>query len=191
MKKLFIFVLTLCVIAPVAAAAAGTDEKGIEAIEMPSCLQRGAEFAPLDAELYLEVVSEVDGLAQFLRENGDLVSADKVNAWLIMNKKYFTNGNLIQLKKTLEGLDYSTFQQMENVEYIDPTVSLIVSVLGGGLGVDRFLIGDIGLGVGKLLTCGGLGIWWLIDIFNIQKATKKKNYKEFNQNLVLIGDAGR
>jgi TM2 domain-containing membrane protein YozV len=45
----------------------------------------------------------------------------------------------------------------------------------GSLGVDRFYLGDIGLGVGKLLTCGGAYIWWLIDIFLIQDATKKKN----------------
>lgn len=57
----------------------------------------------------------------------------------------------------------------------DPTISLILSVLVGSLGVDRFYIGDVGLGVGKLLTCGGAYVWWLIDIFMIQDATKRKN----------------
>ena len=47
----------------------------------------------------------------------------------------------------------------------DPTTSLIVSLLAGSLGVDRFLIGDIGLGIAKLLTCGGFGIWIIIDWF--------------------------
>ena len=42
--------------------------------------------------------------------------------------------------------------------------------------IDALLdIGDVGLGVGKLLTCGGAYIWWLIDIFMISDATKRKN----------------
>ena len=46
----------------------------------------------------------------------------------------------------------------------DWTTLLILSVLLGGLGVDRFYAGHIGLGVLKLLTLGGCGIWSLIDI---------------------------
>lgn len=34
----------------------------------------------------------------------------------------------------------------------------------GGLGVDRFMRGQVGLGVLKLLTCGGCGVWALIDL---------------------------
>lgn len=47
------------------------------------------------------------------------------------------------------------------------TTTLILSILLGELGIDRFYLGYTGLGILKLITGGGLGIWWLIDIFLI------------------------
>ena len=49
----------------------------------------------------------------------------------------------------------------------DKTVALILSILCGGLGVDRFYLGYTGIGVLKLLTGGCFGILWIIDIVNI------------------------
>ena len=34
-------------------------------------------------------------------------------------------------------------------------------------GLDRMYAGQIGMGIGKLLTLGGLGIWFLIDAFRV------------------------
>ena len=42
-------------------------------------------------------------------------------------------------------------------------VAVILSWLLGGLGIDRFYLGYTGLGVLKLLTLGGCGVWALID----------------------------
>lgn len=52
------------------------------------------------------------------------------------------------------------------------TVTLVISILFGSLGIDRFMMGHVGLGILKLITGGGLGIWWLIDVIMI--ATKKE-----------------
>lgn len=50
-------------------------------------------------------------------------------------------------------------------------VALLLAIFTGSLGIDRFYLGYTGLGVVKLLTCGGMGIWQLIDLILI--ITKK------------------
>lgn len=56
------------------------------------------------------------------------------------------------------------------------TVALVLSIFLGELGIDRFYMGYIGLGILKLITCGGFGIWWLIDLIMI--ATGKLTCKD-------------
>lgn len=49
----------------------------------------------------------------------------------------------------------------------DWMVALILSLFLGGLGIDRFYLGYTGLGILKLITCGGCGVWSIIDLIMI------------------------
>ncbi len=53
-------------------------------------------------------------------------------------------------------------------------VAVILSILFGWFGIDRFYVNHIGLGFLKLITFGGWGVWWIIDI--ILFSTRKVNY---------------
>jgi TM2 domain-containing membrane protein YozV len=53
------------------------------------------------------------------------------------------------------------------------TTSLLLSFFLGCLGVDRFYLGYTGLGVAKLLTLGGCGVWALVDFIMIATGKMK------------------
>ena len=53
---------------------------------------------------------------------------------------------------------------MTSVGVVRDLIVFLLSIFLGILGIDRFVNGNIGLGIAKLLTMGGLGIWWVIDV---------------------------
>ncbi len=57
------------------------------------------------------------------------------------------------------------------------TLTLVMSIVFGQLGVDRFIMGHVGLGILKLITFGGFGIWWIIDVILIATKYKFSNIK--------------
>lgn len=61
-------------------------------------------------------------------------------------------------------------------------VALLLSIFVGSLGVDRFYMGLIGTGILKLLTFGGCGIWWLIDLILIATNSLKDGEGKFLQD---------
>ena len=106
------------------------------------------------------------------------MDAQKVDMFIMANGKFFESHQIMQIRERLLAADDSKWVAIQSLSLKDPQTSLILSILGGQLGIDRFVIGDTGLGVGKLLTCGGLGIWAIVDWFMIQGATREKNFEK-------------
>lgn len=80
----------------------------------------------------------------------------------------------------------------------DPTIMLVISIFLGGLGIDRFIIGDVALGAGKLVLwiagwflCFVTWIvsipWWVVDLFLIMGATRKYNAQKVLERLAMLG----
>ena len=108
------------------------------------------------------------------------------NMLLVNAAKYFPEVNMPSIREALEHMEPQKANMILAQDYKDPTIALIISAIIGAYGIDRFYIGDIGLGVGKLITGGGCGIWALIDLFLIMGATKEKNYQKFIQNVNFL-----
>ncbi len=101
----------------------------------------------------------------------------KVDMFMMMNNKYLPESQILFIRERLLAADESKEGLLHAIQFKDPIITLVLSLLTGQLGIDRFFIGDTGLGIGKLITCGGLGIWTIIDWFLIMNATREKNFE--------------
>ena len=107
----------------------------------------------------------------------------KIDMFIMTNQKYFPAEKVMYLKDKLRTMDEDKFSLVSTIELKDPTTILLVSIFLGTLGIDRFMIGDTGMGILKLLTCGLCGILTIVDWFSISKKTKDLN---FNNVMALI-----
>jgi hypothetical protein len=110
------------------------------------------------------------------------------DSFLSANTANFPSEQLPSLRQRLSQLDDSQANQVIAAANIkNPTTALILSIFLGTLGVDRFYIGHIGLGVAKLLLAWlTFGIWTIVDWFLIINATKKANLVAINNALATM-----
>ena len=106
------------------------------------------------------------------------MDAQKVDMFIMTNGKYFPEEVLPMIHDRLTSLDDSKWVQLSMLQFKSALTAIVLSVLVGYLGIDRFYLGHVGLGIAKLITCGGLGIWTIVDWFLIMEAAKSENYKK-------------
>ncbi len=101
----------------------------------------------------------------------------KVQQLLMQYKELIPGDKLNYLKGALEKASDDAYNSVLMAKTYNKTTTLLLSIFLGGLGVDRFYIGDTGIGVAKLLL-GWLtfGIWPLVDIFCTYKKAQEKTF---------------
>lgn len=99
----------------------------------------------------------------------------KVDMFIMNNREKLPELQIPILREKLLALDDNKWMVVSTIQFKDPMISLVISLFLGVYGIDRFYLGQAGLGIGKLLTCGGCGIWAIIDWFKVSGMTKEYN----------------
>lgn len=100
----------------------------------------------------------------------------KIDMFIMTNQKYFPPEKIIYLKDRLKTISQEKFDLLSTIDFKEPTTILLISIFLGTLGIDRFMIGDVGIGILKLLTVGLCGILTIIDWVTITKKVKELNF---------------
>ena len=107
----------------------------------------------------------------------DRFNPDFVQQYIMANAKFFPEDSINELKARLSKLSQNQFNAIQGIQLKDPMIMLLLSLFLGSWGIDRFLLKEIGLGIIKLLTAGGCGIWTIVDWFLVMNRTREFNYK--------------
>lgn len=101
------------------------------------------------------------------------------DAYFMANMKYFPADKAVYLKEKLRTMDNEKILLLSSIKLKSPNVMLLVSLFLGCFGIDRFLLGNVGMGLLKLFTAGGFfGILTIIDWFLIRKKTREANFNK-------------
>lgn len=111
------------------------------------------------------------------------VDPQKVEMYILSNRQYFPSEKLVYLKNKMMEMDENKFEMISTIDLKSPQTIILISIFLGALGVDRFMIGDIGMGILKLLTGGLCAILWFFDLFTISDRVKKINFENV---LILV-----
>lgn len=107
----------------------------------------------------------------------DTLSPDKADMLLMNFKSFIPEEKVPAFRYALGKASAGCYTALSMVPLKNPMTVLLFSIFLGGFGVDRFYIGDTGMGVAKLLVGGlTLGIWPLVDIFMCYKKAKEQNF---------------
>lgn len=93
------------------------------------------------------------------------MEAAKVNLFICSHREFFPIREIPTIKILLSAASEDKWDELSCVTFKNPMTALMLSIFGGLIGVDRIYIGDYFWGIVKTITCGGLIIWSVIDIF--------------------------
>lgn len=103
------------------------------------------------------------------------MNKDWISYFLAHNSGCFDDFHLSRIAEGLEMVPDEKAPLVLGADFKKPLHMLLVSLAGGAMGIDRFVLGQTGVGIAKLLTCGGMGIWTIVDFFLIMGETRAYN----------------
>ena len=102
-----------------------------------------------------------------------------------MDKRAYDR-EIIEMAASLTPQERHKFIEITENELQNPVELFGWNMWLGWLGIDRFIVGDIVLGVLKLITLGGLGIWQIVDCFLIGNRTRDKNIEKAREIYTFV-----
>lgn len=113
---------------------------------------------------------------------------DRADQLFFQFKESVPSDRTAMLADMLHRADDRCYGELCATSMHNPLIIVLISVFLGGLGVDRFMLGDIGMGVAKLLLGWlTLGIWPLIDIYFCYKRALDLNMQKISDAIARYG----
>ena len=97
-----------------------------------------------------------------------------------------TTAELLAMQQGLTDQQKLIFTSHFNAVRKDRTTALVLAVVLGKFGADRFYLGDVAMGALKALTLGGCLIWWIIDWFTVLDRADEYNRRKAQEVLLAV-----
>ncbi|MGM9872932.1 MAG: TM2 domain-containing protein [Muribaculaceae bacterium] len=108
---------------------------------------------------------------------------EHVNQFIALHGSKFAPEVLPSVKRKLESVSDDRFDEICATDFKNPTTILLFALFLGMFGIDRFMLGDTGKGILKILTAGFCCIGMWIDVFNSKKRTSEYNVRMLDMAL--------
>ena len=178
-----------CLVACIATAMADGKLSGSELVYIHGLAQNlDVEFKDIVSK-YNQLKNENNVIKIHLNsknKNAQDTSSNLIQNWLIANSDKFSEEQLNKVKEILKNINPNKVDSLLSIKLVNPANVLLFAWL---LGVDRLLMGQVGLGFLKLFSylIYGLGlIWWLLDALTAKKRAYEHNFKIFNDAIAKL-----
>lgn len=100
---------------------------------------------------------------------------DQINNFLTLQNDMFPSEQIPAIREQLRKLSPDL---VAGISFKQPLVVFLFAFFLGIWGIDRFILGQVGLGILKLVTLGGFGFWALVDWFTAHSRARRYNARK-------------